>query len=152
MSERDFDFLMGRWSVEHRRLRHRGEGCKDWDEFPGTAETRPLLGGLCNIEEHSVGGHGVSGIALRTFERAARRWSIYWASERLGQLEPPVTGEFSGVLGRFEGQDTDNGRPVLVRFIWDRSDPKAPRWEQCFSYDEGASWELNWQMDFRRES
>ena len=35
----DFDFLHGRWFVQHRRLRERGRGLHEWQEFSGTAET-----------------------------------------------------------------------------------------------------------------
>lgn len=147
----DFDFLFGRWTVRHRRLRERGATSDLWDEFTGTAETRPLLDSLCNIEEHCIPGQDFSGIALRTFDRSAERWSIYWASARDGLLQPPVIGTFSGDLGRFEGEDVDGGRPVLVRFVWDRSNADAPRWAQSFSYD-GATWELNWRMDFMRSA
>lgn len=34
--------------------------------------------------------------------------------------------------------------------LWDRTAPDATRWEQRFFHDGGASWELNWMMDFRR--
>jgi hypothetical protein len=146
----DFDFLFGCWSVRHRRLRSRGCGCGVWDEFAGTAETRPLLGGLCNIEEHSIAGQEFSGIALRTFDREAQLWSIFWISEHNARLQPPVHGRFAGPLGEFEGRDADGGRLVQVKFIWDRSNPQAPRWQQSFSYDEGATWELNWLMEFER--
>jgi hypothetical protein len=46
---RDFDFEFGAWRVRHRRLRERLVGCTDWEEFPGTSETRPVLGGHGNI-------------------------------------------------------------------------------------------------------
>jgi hypothetical protein len=147
---RDFDFLHGSWTVRHRRLATRGCGCGDWLEFSGSAETRPLLGGLCNIEEHKIEGADFCGAALRAFAPAKRQWSIYWVSGRAGVLEPPVLGGFAGPIGRFEGADVDSGRLVGVRFKWDRGDPNAPRWEQSFSYDDGLSWELNWTMDFRR--
>jgi hypothetical protein len=147
----DFDFLHGKWRVRHRRLRDRGAGSTAWDEFEGTAETRPLLGGQCNIEEHSIPGEkGFSGIALRTFDPLLKLWSIYWISRRTGHLEPPVVGSFADGIGRFEGADRDGDRPIEVRFIWDRTDPGAPRWEQFFSYDDGRSWEWNWTMDFHR--
>ena len=147
---RDFDFLLGNWSVRHRRLRRRGVGCRQWDEFEGSAATRPLLGGLCNIEEHDIPGTSFSGVALRSFDRSASLWSIYWVSAGDGVLQPPVAGTFTGEVGRFEGQDVDGERPILVRFIWDRSSSDAPRWAQSFSYDRAASWELNWEMEFRR--
>lgn len=146
----DFDFLFGRWSVQHRRLRTRGCGSNEWDEICGTAETRPLLGGLCNIEEHLLPLSNASGIALRAFDPSQGLWSIYWVSERDGLLQPPVSGSFKGDLGLFEGTDADNGRSVEVRFVWDRSDPSSPQWAQSFSYDNGASFELNWIMRFQR--
>jgi hypothetical protein len=146
----DFDFLHGCWAVRHRRLSERGRGSNAWQEFSGTAETRALLGGLANIEEHAIGGADISGAALRTFDLSTRRWSIYWVSGRRGVLEPPVTGSFDGAFGRFDGEDLDQGRRVRVRFLWDRTNPDAPRWEQSFSYDGGESWELNWTMQFDR--
>ena len=48
----DFDFLIGRWRVAHGRLQRRLEGDTQWDSFAGTAEMRPILGGLGNIEGH----------------------------------------------------------------------------------------------------
>ena len=146
----DFDFLHGNWKVHHRRLRERGVGSDAWDEFGGTAETRPLLGGLCNVEEHDMPGQDFSGVAFRSFDRSARLWSIAWVGERDGLLQPPVVGSFADDIGRFEGDDLDGDRPVVVRFLWDRSNPVAPRWEQSFSYDAGRTWELNWVMLFER--
>jgi len=147
----DFDFLHGDWIVSHRRLRHRGVNCRDWDDIEGSAETRPLLGGLCNIEEHQIPDQDFSGIALRTFDRAKQLWSIYWVSARDGLLQQPVIGRFEEGSGRFEGDDSDGGRPVKVRFLWQRGGG-SPRWEQSFSYDSGQTWELNWVMAFDRLS
>lgn len=146
----DFDFLRGHWKVRHRRLRQRGCGCSEWDEFAGTAETRALLGGLCNVEEHRIDGSSASGVALRCFDRSSDRWSIYWVSDREGRLESPVSGVFDDDQGLFEGDDDDDGRPVKVRFLWCRLTPGAASWEQAFSYDEGRTWEKNWTMDFER--
>ena len=41
----DFDFEVGKWQVRHRRLKERLVGCDDWEEFNGTSETWPVLGG-----------------------------------------------------------------------------------------------------------
>ena len=48
----DFDFLIGSWAVQHRRLRERQKGSTSWEEFAGTSIARPLLGGLGNIDEN----------------------------------------------------------------------------------------------------
>jgi hypothetical protein len=59
-----------------------------------------------------------------------------------------VIGSFDGDVGVFEGEDTFDGRPILVRFIWSGVTTPTPRWEQAFSEDDGETWETNWIMDF----
>src|SRR5262245_47681337 len=78
---------------------------------------------------------------------ATGRWAIYWADNRRGTLDPPVYGSFDGATGVFQGEDSFEGRPILVRFIWSRVDTPSPRWEQAFSEDGGKTWETNWYMD-----
>ena len=148
----DFDFLIGDWSVKHRRLRTRGAGCSDWETYSGTAETRALLGGLCNVEEHIIDGSSASGVAVRCFDKSTQRWAIYWISERAGALQPPIYGGFRGDEGVFEGVDIDCGRLVQVRFDWRRLGPDSAQWEQAFSYDQGRTWETNWIMQFERSA
>ena len=53
-------------------------------------------------------------------------------------------------IGRFEGDDSHDGRPIKVRFCWTRDGPDAARWEQSFSADDGEAWEVNWTMGFTR--
>ena len=62
-----------------------------------------------------------------------------------------MTGRFEGDTERFEGDDSDGGRAIKVRFLWERGDG-SPRWEQSFSYNSGLTWELNWVMAFHRSS
>lgn len=145
----DFDFLHGQWTVRHRRLKERGVGCAEWEEFTGAAETRPLLDGSCNVEEHSIPGREVAGVALRTFSRSTQLWSIYWVSQKTGELDRPVIGSFDGDVGIFEGEDTDEGRPIRVKFRWQHGSLDTAQWQQSFSYDDGNTWEVNWTMDFQ---
>ena len=148
----DFDFFMGRWQIRNRRRREWLADCQDWNEFDATGEARPILGGLGNIDEFRTGhSGGFTGMSLRLFNPGTGQWSIYWASTRHpGVLEPPVTGAFSGDTGTFDGPDTFDGRPVLVRFLWSGVTTPSPRWEQSFSADNGQTWETNWVMDFTR--
>ncbi len=147
---RDFDFWMGSWSCRNRRLRERLAGSDDWDEFESTVVARPILDGLGNEDEFRTDyAGGFVGMSFRFFDPERKRWSIYWAdTRRSGELDPPVFGGFSGDTGVFEGDDTFDGRPIRVRFIWSGITTPTPRWEQAFSEDGGATWETNWIMDF----
>jgi hypothetical protein len=149
---RDFDFWMGSWNVRNRLLRARLRGCEEWDEFASTVVARPILDGLGNEDEFRTSfGGGFVAMSFRFFDPRSRRWSIYWAdSRRSGLLDPPVVGGFAGGTGVFEGPDTFEGRPIVVRFVWSGVTTPAPRWEQSFSDDGGATWEPNWIMDFTR--
>ena len=148
----DFDFWMGSWKIHNRYLRERLEGSTDWVEFEATSTARPLPGVLGNEDEFRTDHDGgFVGMSFRFFDPASGRWSIYWAdSRRPGVLDPPVFGSFSGDTGVFEGTDTHEGRPVLVRFTWTGVSTPTPRWEQAFSADGGKSWEANWVMEFVR--
>jgi hypothetical protein len=148
-SRHDFDFLVGTWSVRHRRLKRRWIGSDDWDEFAGTSTCRGALGGLVNIDEIEMPSRGFSGLTLRTFDLASGLWSIHWVNSTRGVLEPPVTGRFMAGRGLFEGDDADEGRSIRVRFVWDAITPNSARWQQSFS-DGGGTWELNWVMRFTR--
>lgn len=146
----DFDFLHGRWAISNQRLRERLVGCTDWDSFEATGECRPVLGGLGNVDSFDTQWRGsFLGMTLRLFDPARARWSIYWADNQRGVLEPPVHGGFAGGIGEFFGDDQHLGTPVLARFRWTPGTREA-RWEQAFSTDQGRTWETNWVMEFRR--
>src|SRR5882672_476971 len=148
---RDFDFWMGRWTVRNRRLKERLKGCTEWEEFDATCIAQPLLDGIGNEDEFRGDFKGpFIGLSFRFFDIARKRWSIYWADNRHGRLEPPVHGTFSNNVGHFEGDDQFEGKPIRVRFLWSRVDTPAPRWEQAFSTDGGTTWETNWIMDMTR--
>ena len=143
----DFDFLMGRWNVRHRRLRTLLSGADDWYEFPGTTIAQKMLGGLGNVDDNDFPTQGFKGMTLRLFDPAQRRWAIYWANSRTGILFPPVFGGFANGEGRFRGEDTCNGKPIQVTYLWSRITRASCRWEQAFSYDD-QDWETNWIMEF----
>jgi len=147
----DFDFLHGRWRVQNERLRERLAGSDDWEVFDAFDECRPLLGGVGNLEEfRTPWDGGYEGIALRLYDLAARQWRIHWSSNRSGVLDPPVSGAFEDGVGTFHGEDHHAGQAVRVRFVWTHTSANTAHWQQAFSNDDGASWETNWHMWFRR--
>jgi hypothetical protein len=143
---------MGSWTARNRRLRERLAGSDEWEEFDSTSRAWPILDGMGNEDDlHTDFQGGFVGMSLRFFDPETRLWSIYWAdSRRSGLLDPPVIGGFEDGVGVFEGDDTFEGRPIRVRFIWSRTDTSTPRWEQAFSEDGGDTWETNWIADFTR--
>jgi hypothetical protein len=88
----DFDFLVGTWPTQQRRLKKRLQNNDEWETFDATS----------------------------------------------GHLEPPVAGRFNGDEDVFECDDTQEGRPVRVR------------WQQSFSPYGGRTWEVNWTAGFKR--
>lgn len=150
----DFDFFVGSWRIQHRRLKERLTGCQIWEQFEGRSVMQKLLGGHANIDDNVI--HFPDGdyraLTLRSFDAATGLWSIWWLDGRYpGRLDVPVVGGFREGKGYFYADDTHNGQAILVRFLWTTcSELGQPRWEQAFSTDGGASWEVNWVMDFRR--
>jgi hypothetical protein len=57
-----------------------------------------------------------------------------------------VVGGFDNDVGTFYADDTFEGKPIRVRFLW-RNLTTKPRWEQAFSAHGGKTWETNWVMD-----
>lgn len=149
-----FDFLVGEWSVRHRRLNKRLADCTEWSEFNGSSKLRPLIGGYANLDENVIelpqGTY--EAFTVRLFDPEQGLWSIYWVDARCpAKMEPPVVGGFRDGVGTFMGDDTFDGRPIRVRFVWSRITPTGARWEQAFSVDGGKTWETNWEMDFTRK-
>ena len=145
----DFDYFAGAWTTHQRRLKQRGVGSTEWEEFPATLCMTPYLDGMITVDELYFPTKGWAGLTLRAFDLGRRQWSIYWISSASGKVEPPVVGGFAGDHGEFYGEDHDEARPVKVRFTWDKRDHDHARWSQAFSYDD-RTWETNWTADFVR--
>ena len=152
-SEHDFDFLMGRWRVLHRRLRERLAGNNDWQEFDGTCSAQPLLGGQGNVDDNvlNLPAGAYRAASFRAFDAQTRRWAIWWLDARWPHtVGMPVVGGFEGGVGTFYADETLDGRPIRVRFRWTHTRTPSPCWEQAFSPDAGETWEVNWMMRFVR--
>ena len=149
---RAFDFLQGEWMIHHRRLKERLVGSTEWIAFETPFVMEEILGGLGNIDQCQMVPPAAffEGVSLRFFDLSLGKWKIYWADSNTGQLCPPVVGVFDGDRGTFLGDDTHAGIPVRARFLWNKTNPNAPTWQQAFSVDGGATWETNWHMAFRR--
>lgn len=149
-----FAFQTGTWRVQHRKRKQRLAGSDEWVNFMGRCSAWELLDGAANVEDQFLddpdGAYRAAG--FRRIDPATGLWSIWWFDGRSSVVEPPLTGSFADGLGTFLAEDQLNGRPITVRYLWSDVDGDAPRWEQSFSPDRGATWETNWIMQFERLS
>lgn len=152
-SEKDFDFLPGKWKVHNRKLKTRLAGSTVWEEFESELHMHKTLNGMGNVENYyaSFDGKPFEGMAVRLFNPATKLWTIYWIdSNGCTMDEHPVTGSFEKGVGKFYANDVFNGKPVLVLYQWDATDWLHPKWSQAFSVDNGNTWEWNWEMVLTR--
>ena len=155
---KDFDFYLGRWKVENQRLKARLQGCQEWESFTAVQHNKALPGGIGNYDDFVADEwrSGFTGMSLRIFDPRTQLWSIYWLDnltgglDARGHLQPPVVGRFENGTGVFTGEDTLDGKPILVRYTWSDTHTDTPRWEQAMSDDQGKNWETNWIMQMSR--
>lgn len=153
----DFDFLYGKWRMPNHRLVQRLAGSHEWADFVTCDEAKPLPGGLGNMDVFRANyWPDFVGVTVRTYDPQTGLWRLYWVDNRFahGALEPPVIGKFQGNVGVFEGDDTFNGKPIRVRFVWTvnpRGSKVVATWRQAFSPDGGKTWEVNWRNEIIRD-
>lgn len=150
--EHDWDWLVGRWNVAHRRLKGRLVGSTQWEEFHGASVLWLTLGGLGTVDDNVMEAPNGTyrAVGVRAYDVKTGQWSIWWLDARNPTIDPPVKGGFKDGVGEFSSPDTLNGRPIVVRYRWSEITPTSARWEQAFSPDGGATWEVNWIMRFER--
>ncbi len=146
-SKHDFDFLKGKWLMKHKKLKKRFENYNEWAEFESTDENfGMMLDGLGNTDLYkaTLDGKPFEGFTLRLFDPQTKLWSLYWVASNTGKLDPPVVGSFEGNIGKFYCNDVYQGKPIIMMFVWDKTNPDEPVWYQAFSPDHGKTWEWNW--------
>jgi hypothetical protein len=151
----DFDFEIGSWKTQLKRLLKPLSGSHEWASYAGTTVVRKVWNGRANLVELEADGPSghFSGLSLRLYSPTARQWSLNFANRRGGELSlPPASGGFNAQNGRgeFYDQEEYNGRKVLVRFVITNITADSVHFEQSFSDDGGKTWELNWVADDTR--
>ena len=150
----DFDFEIGAWTTDVQVLTNPLSGQPaQWVEYRGRSLVKPLMNGRANLVELDVAGPAgrIEGGSLRLYNPKTGQWSLNYVSLANGLLTAPVYGGFDGAgRGTFVGQDTLDGRTILVRFVITLVSPTEARFDQAFSGDAGQTWETNWRAVDRR--
>ena len=144
--QQDFDFEIGTWRTQLKRLVDPLSGSKAWVEYEGTTVVSKIMDGRANLVELVAEGPAgrFEGLSLRLYNPQTRQWSLNFASVKGGVMTTPTIGEFKNGRGEFYSQETLNGRSLFVRFIISDITPDSCRFEQAFSDDGGKTWEVNW--------
>ena len=149
----DFEWEAGLWDT-HVQVRGPLDPDAPWTVFDGTSHVRLLSQGRANTVDLSLAnaaGARIEGVALRLFNPNSGQWSINFAGMNDGTLTAPVYGGFKDGRGEFYGQDTVDGRVVMVRFVISDVTADSARFVQSWSTDGGQSWIDNWiATDTRR--
>jgi hypothetical protein len=143
---RDFDFAIGTWNTQLKRLVRPLTGSTTWVELAGTTVVRKVWDGRANLAELKVdtADGPLHVLSLRLYNPKARQWSLNVANASGGTLSVPTVGEFKDGRGEFYDQEVFEGRVILVRNVWTNITADSCRFEQSFSDDGGKTWELNW--------
>jgi hypothetical protein len=151
--QHDFDFHFGNWTTHVKILLNPLTGSKTWVESDGKVSVRKIWDGLGNLEELEASNATThfKGITLFLYDPKSHQWSQASANMDDGTLSSPLIGEFKDGRGEFYGQQTYNGRTVLVRFVWSDITANSHQVEQSYSADGGKTWEPNLIANLTRE-
>ena len=132
------DFWLGNWTVSWVGGGH------------GTNTIRRILGE--SVIEESFDGRDddsvLLGRSLSVRDVADGRWRQTWVDSTGAYLEF-VGVEVDGRLA-FERETTIEGRPVVQRMAWANVTPDTLRWRWQRSGDGGLTWDLVWEIAYRR--
>lgn len=140
--QHDFDFNTGVWHTHIRRILDPLSGSTRTIELDGTVTVRKVWDGralLEEIETDGPNGHW-EGLSLFLYNPAAHQWSQNFVNSKVGQLTTPLIGSFSNGRGELFGQDTIDGRTILVRGVWSDIKANSHQYEESYSADGGKTW------------
>lgn len=140
----DFDFDLGVWQTHITRRLHPLTGSEETIQLSGTVTVRKVWGGRAQLEEIEADGpkgHW-EGATLFLYNPEGRQWSMNFANSAYGTLATPMIGTFANGRGELIGQDTLDGRAILVRAVWSDFTATSHTYQEFYSADGGHTWAL----------
>ena len=148
----DFDFNLGYWHTHIKRLTKPLSGSSDFVELDGTITVDKIFetgGSIDHLVADGPGRH-FEGSTLFLYNPEAHQWSQTFVGRKDGVLQPPTVGSFKDGRGALYGQDTLNGRTILVRDEFFDILPDTHRFEESYSADGGKNWEVVFSAQLTR--
>ncbi len=140
-----FDFWVGKWSAS-------------WDEPDnkkgyGTNHIRKVLDGVAieeNFEITDGQNKGFKGKSLSVYHAQTETWKQCWTDNQSGFYY------FKGIIAgdkrifQTEPIDRPNGQKLTQRMVFYDITKEAMTWDWESSLDGGATWNLNWRIEYKR--
>ena len=140
---RDFDFNLGTWRTQIKRIKDPFAAASESVALEGTVTVRKVWGGrawLEEIEADGPTGHW-QGSTFFLYSPAAGQWAQYFVNSASGRFDAmPLVGEFRDGRGDLYAQDSFAGRTILVRGEWSNIRPESHDYVESYSDDGGRSW------------
>jgi hypothetical protein len=139
-----FDFWVGDWDLE-------------WTDARGAKQTgrnhiEKIMGGTVlseNFLATSGPTQGYEGKSYSIFQRGERKWRQTWVDNEGAYLS--FEGGREGDDFFFEDQRTlPDGQTQRARMVFHDISPDGFVWDWKSSLDGGRTWQLNWQIRYRR--
>jgi hypothetical protein len=140
--QHDFDFRFGVWHTHLRRIPDPFSNSSESMILEGTITVRKIWGGKAQLEEIEADGpkgHW-EGLTLFLYDPKAHQWNQPFINSRSGGLDSPLIGSFHDGRGDMYGQDTFNGKAILVRRAWSDIKQNSHHFEESYSNDGGSTW------------
>jgi hypothetical protein len=150
----DFDFNIGVWRSQIKRVINPLSGGDKIVELHGTVSVRKVWDGRAELEEIEADGPSGhwEGLTVFLYNPQARQWSQSFANSTGGRFNAPLIGSFKDGRGELYASDTFDGRSILVRGSWSDISTDAHRYEEAYSDDGGRSWHPAFMSQLTRMS
>jgi hypothetical protein len=151
--QHDFDFNIGVWHTQIKRVLDPLSGSTKSVELNGTVTVRKVWGGRAQLEEIETDGPNGhwEGLTLFLYSPQSHQWSQAFINSKVGMLSPPLIGAFKDGRGELFSQDTVNGRSILIRGVWSDITSDSHHFEESYSDDGGKTWKAAFIADLTRE-
>jgi len=140
--QHDFDFNVGVWHTQIKRVVEPFSPSSATMDLSGTVTVRPVWGGRAKLEEIEVDGPKGRWEALSLFlyNPQSHQWSQNYINRKIGTVSAALVGEFKDGHGELFQADTFKDRAILVRGVWDHITPDFHTYEESYSADGGKTW------------
>jgi hypothetical protein len=135
----ELDFWLGDWAVS-------------WDGGTGTNRLERILGGHVIHEQFegisSDASGGLHGQSWSVFEPARKLWRQTWVDDQGGYLDL-IGGRVDGWFA-FVRDAPERGEHAWQRMVFRDIESDRFRWTWELSLDGGTTWEVRWEIAYRR--